>query len=63
MTCHPCTTRGRYDFNCVRCCARLIRNARPYKALQNAQIAALARFHGVRWASVWVDVKNELEAV
>lgn len=64
MTCKPCTQTdtGRVDFNCRACCARLIRKARPSKALQNAQIAAMARFHGVRWASVWPEVKTLLEA-
>jgi hypothetical protein len=60
MTCIPCTTAGRYDFNCAQCCARLIRNARPHKHLQNAQIAAMARFHGPAWASMWADVKTLL---
>ena len=62
MTCASCKTAGRYDFNCRSCCARLIRSARPHKHLQNAQIAALARFHGTGWASVWPEVKTLLGA-
>lgn len=59
---NPAGQGGRYDFNCRTCCARLIRSARPHKRLQNAQIAALERFHGPAWPSVWVEVKTLLEA-
>ena len=34
---------GRYHFNCVHCCARLIVHARPAKAQQEAHFCAIAR--------------------
>ena len=48
-TCPDCqrsatsTYSGTYDLSCTSCCARLVRNARPNKALQEAQFAAIAR--------------------
>ncbi len=37
---------GRYDFRCVRCCARLIVHARPSKPHQDGHLAAIARLDG-----------------
>lgn len=53
---------GRYSFACIACMARLIASARPLKALQDAHIAALARFHGAAWPNVWGEVLTALKA-
>lgn len=38
--------RGVYDFKCLTCCAQLVADARPSKAHQEAQLAAIARYNG-----------------
>lgn len=35
---------GRYAFSCIDCCARLVASARPLRAMQEAHLAAIARF-------------------
>ena len=35
---------GRYAFSCIGCCARLVASARPLRAMQEAHLAAIARF-------------------
>jgi hypothetical protein len=37
---------GIYQIACLACCARLVASARPARALQEAQLAAIARFRG-----------------
>lgn len=67
MTCQACAsfnerpTCGAYDFRCIECMARLIKSARPVKRLQQGHIAALARFHGAAWGSVWPEVQKRLK--
>jgi predicted RNA-binding Zn-ribbon protein involved in translation (DUF1610 family) len=51
---------GNYDFNCPRCCARLIVSARPSRLLQEGHIAALRTFHGKAWDEFWTRVQAEL---
>lgn len=47
MTCQHCDQAaarphwGGYSMQCVQCCARLIRSARPLKAAQEALLAAI----------------------
>ena len=47
MTCQQCQKAqsnphwGGYDTRCARCCARLVRSARPLKHLQDAHLAAI----------------------
>lgn len=41
--------------------ARLIKSARPHKRLQQGHVAALQRFHGPAWASVWNKVQKRLK--
>ena len=66
MTCPACTqyadqpNAGAYRFQCAHCCARLIKSARPLRPLQEAQIAALQRFHGPEWPGIWAAVKQLL---
>lgn len=52
---------GLVNFNCADCVARLIRSARPVRLLQNAHIAAMARFHGAEWPAVWAQVQKKLK--
>jgi hypothetical protein len=67
VTCRACAsfnerpTCGAYDFRCVECMARLIKSARPLKRLQQGHIAALERFHGAAWGSVWVELQKSLQ--
>lgn len=52
MSCRPCQAHqeraqrgqpsGAYHLACVRCCARLVRSARPLRAAQEAMLAAIA---------------------
>lgn len=48
MTCTNCQKAqasphwGGYDTRCARCCARLVRSARPVKAMQEAMLYAIA---------------------
>jgi hypothetical protein len=37
---------GLYNMTCVKCCARLIRSARPLKAAQQAMFASIKRHQG-----------------
>ena len=48
-------------FQCVACMARLIKSARPLRRLQEGHIAALERFHGSAWPSVWAEVQKHLK--
>ena len=67
MTCPACESSaarpscGAYNFRCVECMARLIKSARPLRQLQQGHIAALQRFHGPAWASVWLEVQKRLK--
>ena len=48
MTCQQCQHStanphwGGYNTRCARCCARLVRSARPVKAMQEAMLYAIA---------------------
>ena len=44
---------GVYCFACARCCARLIRSARPLRSVQEAMFAAIGRLQGA-------PTKNEI---
>ena len=52
MTCTHCTlaaTRplwGGYQAQCIHCCARLIKSARPLRKAQDAMLAAVTRRTG-----------------
>lgn len=48
MTCPNCPTTlpGCYDFKCVQCCARLIRNSSPNKQRQEAMFAVIEKTPG-----------------
>lgn len=48
MTCDICDTKLTccYDFKCVDCCARLIRNSRPNKARQEAMLIVVSKTPG-----------------
>lgn len=39
-------TWGGYTMTCPRCCARLVRSARPLRHAQEAHFAAIARYEG-----------------
>lgn len=51
---------GRYSFTCPRCCARLIRSARPLRHAQEAMFAAIARQEG---APPKADILAQLKAM
>lgn len=67
MTCDACQSSkerphsGAYRFQCAECMARLIKSARPLRRLQEGHIAALERFHGTAWASLWPKVQEKLK--
>lgn len=51
---------GRYSFTCARCCARLIRSARPLRHAQEAMFAAIARQEG---APAKADILAQVKAL
>lgn len=55
-------SRGAYSFRCPRCCADLIRSARPMRRLQEGHIAAMQRFHRRDWPAMWERVQALLAA-
>jgi hypothetical protein len=42
--CDSCNKLGRYNFNCLQCCARLIKDSRPSKKRQEAMFEVLAKY-------------------
>lgn len=42
--CDSCNKKGRYNFNCLQCCARLIKDSRPSKARQEAMFEVLKSY-------------------
>lgn len=67
MPCEACTDSARsqhcgaYHFDCIACMSRLIANARPSKAMQERQIAALRHHHKAKWPELWPHIQNQLK--
>ena len=47
MTCNLCPKESNaYDFNCLGCCARLVKSAKPSQTHAKSLLAAVERFPG-----------------